>query len=332
MNRQKGIMLIAVSLIIIVFLVLLSAFLLRSTQESDLIKRQKENYEAFNLAEAGLDRAVVELKNDFDWSGISNALLGRGEYSVTVAPLSSTQRKVDCFGYIPQASSARQTCHIEASIKKAIPANFYENAIYSAEDIDPNGSRYLIDGKVRYAGEIDNTDHITGTITQDSSITPLARLDFSQLYTISAGQGNVYNAARLQDIQRGRDSFPTSFWYDQAQGVPNVVYVEEDLQLNGNIGTIGGFFVVAGDVLTDPSGGADSTINGNGQVAGCIYTLGEFTVNGGGGNLNIDGGVWSAEETGINGYATIQYNATYMQAIANLNINPDVQVVSWRQI
>lgn len=331
-NFKKGAILIVASLVLVVLLILAAAFIMRGTQERDLTQRQRESYQAFNLAEAALDRAIVELRGNFDWAGAANTALGSGEYSVNVASVSSSERRVDCSGYVPSFSAFRQRRQIEAHIRKAVPANFYENAIYSSGDIDPNGNSYLIDGKVRYADDIDNTDHITGTITQDPNISPLARLDFSQLHSISSTQGNVYDSARLREVQKGNDSFPSSFWYNQANNIPNVVYVEDDLQLNGNIGTIGGFFVVVGDVLTDPSGGADSTINGNGSIAGCIYTLGEFTVNGGGGNLNIDGGVWSAEETGINGNATVQYNAAYMNAISGLNINPDVQVLSWREV
>lgn len=343
MRRNKGVILIVVFFVVVIFLILLASFVFRGVQEKDLTQRQKENYEAFNLAEAGLDRAIVELRANFNWAGVSNISLGRGVYSVIVTSVSSDERKLDCYGYIPLAASARQSVHIEAQIRKSIPGGFYSNAVYSAGDVDFNGNSFSVvnneappdNTAVLYADEFDvqKPQNIIGASTQDPSISPLARLDFSQLHTISAGQGNVYNATRLQDIQRGRDSFPSSFWYDAPTNtVPNVVYVEEDLQLNGNIGTIGGFLVVAGDVLTDPSGGASATINGNGQINGCVYTLGEFQINGGGGNLNINGGVWAADEVGLNGNAAIQYNATYMNAISSLHINPDVQVVSWRQI
>jgi len=249
------------------------------------------------------------------------------------------ERKVDTFGYIPSVSAAQQKVSIEAYIRKAIPGGFYDNAIYSAGDIDLNGSSYLVDGDVIYAGSIDNPDNITGSVTNDPGISPLARLNYAELRAISIGQGNVYDTARLADVQNNTDSFPASFWYsvptdpaDPATGVPNVVYVEDDLQLNGNIGTIGGFFVVVGDVITDPNSSSETTINGNGQVEGCIYTLGDFRVNGGGGGLNVDGGVWSGDESRLNGNTTIQYNAFYMQAINKMGLHADVQIISWRQL
>ncbi|MEK6715592.1 MAG: hypothetical protein AABY43_06070 [Candidatus Omnitrophota bacterium] len=356
-NRRRGIILIVVSLVIVILLILLSVFIFKGVQEKDLIQRQKDTYEAFNLAEAGLDRAVTELKNDFNWAGITATALGRGEYSLTITSLSLTEREADCFGYIPSAASPSRTTHIKALIRKAIPANFYKNAVYSAGDVDFNGNSFSVanneappDNKaVIYADEYDvqNPENITGTSTQDANISPLARLDFTQLRAMSVAQGNLYDAARLQDVQQGSDTFPAAFWsaqgtdgidndsdnfIDEADERVNIVYIEGDLQLNGNIGSIGGFFVVAGDVLTDPSGGADATINGNGSISGCIYTLGEFTVNGGGGNLNVDGGIWAQDEVGINGNASVTYNASYMNAISGLSINPDVQVVAWQEV
>jgi hypothetical protein len=224
-----------------------------------------------------------------------------------------------------------------------VPPNFYDNAIYSAGDVDLNGSAYSITGKVRYADSIDNTDNIVGEITQDSTISPLARLDFEQLRTISTAQGNLYDEERLDD----GDAYPTTFWYtrgddsvdndsdgsiDEAdEWVPNVVYVEGDLTLNGNIGTIGGFFVVVGDVINTPDISQDAIINGRGQIEGAIYTRGIFRVNGGGGNLNVNGGVWSGELARLNGNATVTYNYDYMHAIDLLNIDADFQVESWRE-
>jgi hypothetical protein len=96
------------------------------------------------------------------------------------------------------------------------------------------------------------------------------------------------------------------------------------------VGTLGGFFVVVGDVITNPSGTYDATINGNGTIDGCIYTLGVFSVNGGGNRLNVNGGVWSGIEAELNGNATVTYNSDYMAAIKAHTL-PQVQIISWRE-
>lgn len=248
--------------------------------------------------------------------------------------LARSSAKITAHGFFPASGTVRAERIIEAIIEKYIPPDFFDNSVYSGGEVDFNGNSFIVsniepapDNKaVRYAGafEVQKPENIVGTTTSDTSISPLAMLDFPQLLAISQAQGNYYDTARLA----AKDPYPVSFWY--SLGVPNVVYVGGDLTLKGSVGTIGGFFVVAGDVITNPSGEYDATINGNGMIQGAVYTRGEFSVNGGGGGLNVDGGVWAGHEVELNGNATITYNKDYMDAIKGLNINPDVQINSWR--
>jgi hypothetical protein len=219
--------------------------------------------------------------------------------------------------------------------KKALPANFFNNALYVSGDATFNGTAYEVNGdpapevgNVVYSGSVSgDTSGVTGALIPDSSIVPLVNLDYAQLRQISSAQGNVYDAFRLST-----DTLPDSFWYDEAAGIPNVVYVETDLSLKGNIGTIGGFFVVVGDVLTNPGAVEDTTVDGNGQVNGCIYTRGKFRVNGGGNRLTVYGGVWAGEEIILNGNATVTYHPPYMNAIQGLSLSTDFQVLSWQEL
>jgi hypothetical protein len=341
----KGIALILSLLVVVTLVVLGTTIFSRSASESSHARRYLDSTRAFWLAEAGLNRALEELREDFNLSGTNlwSGYLGEGRYSVDVEDViidTQTAKRVTAHGFIP-ADNVRVERVIQAIMCKYIPPYFYDNAIYSAADVDLNGNAFSITGDVRYADSLDTNhpENINGTITYDPSISPLARLDFEQLLLISETQGNVYDEARLQDVNTGKDSFPTSFWYseptdpsDPTTGTPNIVYVQGDLQLNGNIGTIGGFFLVVGDVITNPDDTSDATINGNGEIEGVIYTRGEFDINGGGGNLNINGGVWAGEEAELNGNAHVAYNQDYMSAIEALNINPDVQVVSWEEL
>ncbi|MGE5197404.1 MAG: hypothetical protein ACM3IL_02745, partial [Deltaproteobacteria bacterium] len=162
-----------------------------------------------------------------------------------------------------------------------------------------------------------DTSHVTGDITNDPSISPLASLDFAQLRTISQSQGNYHDAYHLEG------PFPVSFWYDQPNHIPNVVFIEGSLTLKGNE-SAAGFFVVGGEVTYD------ATVNGNVGVAGCIYTRGNFTIKGGGNSLNIDGGVWTGESATLDGNAKITYNSDYMSAIQGLGINTRAQLTSWK--
>lgn len=336
--NKKGIALIITFAIILVLTILGSAIISRSISENNIARRYSEATQAFWLAEAGINRALYELRDDYNLDSISATQLGSGGYNVTIST-SGENRIVSSTGYIPFTGALRASRIIESTMSKNIPSNFYGNAIYSAGAVDLNGNAYSITGDILYADEIDNTGNVNGTITQDPSITPLARFDFEQLRALSSGQQNVYvvSGNNLVNEATGSENFPSSFWYspptdpdDPTTGTPNIVYIEGDLQLNGNIGTIGGFFVVVGDVINNPGETYDATVNGNGQIEGTIYTRGEFRINGGGGNLNVNGGVWAGEEARLNGNAHVSYNNSYMSAIENLNLNADVQITSWR--
>ena len=336
MNKKGSILIL--SIFVIAILMILGVTLLsQSISEHNLAERYLNSTHAFWAAEAGVNRAIEELRSNYSqcgvkvWFGTLSSV--DGGYEVDVACVGE-DRNITVRGFVPAVSPQTQRV-LEAVIRKEIPTNFYDNAVYSAGDVDLNGTSYSITGDVIYADTIDNPDNITEDVTQDPSIAPLALLDFEQLLTISQSQGNFYDEDRLDS----GDSFPISFWFlppdDSVEppivGIPNIVYVTEDLELKGNIGTVGGFFVVVGDVITSPDDVEDATINGNGQIEGMIYTRGEFRINGGGGNLTIDGAIWAGEEVRLNGNAHIAFNQDYMTALETLDIDAGAQVVSWRE-
>ncbi|MGD9015279.1 MAG: hypothetical protein PVI33_04575 [Candidatus Omnitrophota bacterium] len=338
--NKRGVILVACYMVIVVLTILGVGFIARSVSGKNLAQRHTDSTKAFWLAEAGVAHALHELKSDFNLSGenLCSGVLGQGGYSVDVQ-IAGEGRSVTAYSAVPAAGQARAQHTIEAMISAGTPENFYDQAVYSAGDVDFNGNSYIVDGDVLYAGDsyIQNPENINGEVTQDPQASPLARFDFEELLAISATQGNVYDASRLQDVRNGTDSFPISFWFevptdptDPATGTPNVVYVLTDLQLNGNIGTIGGFYVVVGDVVTNPGAVEDLTINGNGQIDGMVYTRGEFRINGGGAGLNISGGVWAGEEVRLNGSVHIEINQDFMTSLEALDINVEPQIVWWR--
>jgi len=347
LNNKRGSVLIMVYVVLGALMLLSSVFFSRIVSDRKLFDIGRGRQEAFYLAEAAVDRGIAELDNS--WSGYSGTggtpvALGRGEYEISVSVISATQKKILADGYIPDASSPQAERHIEAIAKKQSPLNFYDNAIYSADEVDINGTAYSVTGDVIYADSISgDTSNISGSMTQDASISPLAQFDWAILRAIAVAQGNLYDTARIKDVETNKDTYPGDFWYsaptdvlDPTTGTPNVVYVEGDMTLNGTIGTIGGFMLVVGDVLTDPDDTGSSTLNGVGTVEGCIYSSGNFKVNGGGGGLNVDGGVWAGLEAEMNGNCNIAYNEFFMDAVEHLvNSNSAgsvVQLLSWREL
>lgn len=298
-----------------------------------LTKRSTQSISAFYLAESGIQKALYELRKDYAWAGegpvyIDWAGQHKGQYEVSVAVIEDDKRRVVSTGYFPQKSGALVKRSIEVDIKPATPPWFFDNAIVSGESVDLNGS-YTVDGSIMYGETVEPGD----TPNSQKFEEDLPLLSFDQLRSIAVSQikGNGQNNLYTQtDIDNGKP-FPSSFWFDEANGIPNVVYVETNLVLRGSVGTIGGFFVVAGDVITNPGAEADTTINGNGTIDGTVYTLGEFRINGGGNGLGVTGGVWAKDDVVLNGNATVTYNQAYMNAIRGLNITFKPQIISWKE-
>ncbi|HAJ57808.1 MAG TPA: hypothetical protein DCL35_08645 [Candidatus Omnitrophica bacterium] len=345
MLNQRGSILIAAYIILLSLLAFGGIFFSRSVSDRKLLDINRERQEAFYLAETAVDKGLEELRDNYSYAGSASPVaFARGEYEIVVTSLSSSRRKVMAYGYVPDKAQARARRVIEAITKRDSPPNFFDHAIYSANDIDFNGGSYAVNGDVIYADTVDNPGNVTGTVTQDSEISPLAQFDFAALRDIAISQGNLYDVARLDLVKNKQDSYPADFWnvpptgdpIDPATGTPNVVYVEGDMVLNGDIGTIGGFFLVVGDVVTNPDSTSDTTINGNGEVDGCIYTTGDFRINGGGGGLNVNGGVWAGNEARLNGNATITYGQDFMDAIKSMiesqGLSSKAQILTWREI
>ncbi|MBI5873878.1 MAG: hypothetical protein HZB36_07030 [Candidatus Omnitrophica bacterium] len=344
LNRRRGSILIAAYIVLLSLLIFGGIFFARSISDRKLFDINRERQEAFYLAESAVDRGIEELRANSSYAGTSSPVaFGRGEYEIVVTTLSSSRKMIMAYGYVPNKTQKRAQRTIEVITKAETPPDFFDYAIYSANDVDFNGNSYDVTGDVIYADTIDNEGRVVGTVTPDPTISPLAQFDFAAMREIAVAQGNLYDSSRLDDVQTGSDSFPGDFWYsdptdpsDPTTGIPNVVYVEGDMVLNGNIGIIGGFFLVVGDVLTDPDATYDTTINGIGEIAGCIYTTGDFRINGGGGGLNVDGGVWAGNEARLNGNANIAYNQDYMYSIKAMvesqSLGSVVQLFSWREI
>lgn len=314
---RRGAVLILSYAVVMVLTILSSAFIMRTVSENNIARRYAESAQAFWLAEAGVSQALRNLRADYNSSDIGDTPLGAGGYAVDITANIDGTRTLSSRGFIPFSGQNRAARSIEVVVNKVVFASddFYSNAIYSGGDIVINGTSYSIDGDVVYAGSISDTANITGDVTQDSSISPLLLLNFNQLRAMSQSQSNYHDTGHLDG------PFPDSFWYNEDNAIPNVVFLEGSLDLSGKT-HVGGFFVVGGDVSYD------ANISGNVSVDGVIYTQGGFTISGGGSALNVNGGVWASQVT-LNGGVELAYNPAFMSAIDGLEIDTDVQIISW---
>lgn len=325
--NNRGVALILSFILIAVLTVLGAASLSRSISESRIARRYSESTQAFWLAEAGINRALNELRFNYSTSGsgLWSTPMGAGRYEVDVAVtgVGNQGRLVTSYGCIPDVTcnSSRAQRIIEAIMVKIVspgPANFFNNAVYTPGNVNISGSAYSVTGDVRYGNTITPDPPVnipSANNIHDSSITALARFDFDQLRAMSQSQGNYHDATH-------NPSFPETFW--KSTGVPNIVFIEGNFDISGKKQTVGGFVIVGGDLLYD------AEITGNAAVDGVIYTLGTCNVKGGGGvPFNVNGGIWAGQGVTITGSTVIEYNSDYMNAINNLNLIFTVQISNW---
>ncbi|NQT28193.1 MAG: hypothetical protein HQ570_01190 [Candidatus Omnitrophica bacterium] len=354
--KRKAFALI-LSLIVVVVLAIVGAVMLsRSISESRLAQRELESAQAFWAAEAGVNKALYELKQgstfDNESAGTNKwpVSLTQGGYSIGLGAKSGNSRTVTVSGYFP-ATSPTMTRKIEVVVSKPpLPPNLFDHAIYTSGDLTSNGAAGSVTGNIIVGGTFtDNGGTTMGTPTIDSSINPIARLNFGDLEIASIAQNNDYETSKngkkyYEPGTTTEKALPGDFWYTTAddgvdndgddivdeadEWVPNIVYIDGDIDISGS-GTVGGFFIVGGDMI------ADATLGGSGILDGIIYMLGELAINGGGGEdtLNINGGILAGGNTTLNGNPTIEYNSAYMNAIKNNTpVDSDPGINSWKDI
>ena len=345
--NKSGVALVLGFMVIAVLTILSIAIISRSISESRIVQRYVESTQAFWLAEAGVNRALYELKKNPNLSIGNNLLsptptLGMGKYNFDLVDKSGNPGvqtyTVKAFGCVPVdcncVSTSDNNCRVSRVLQavmnqyQVIPPAFYDNAIYSAGDVNI-GSNCVVNGDVFSGGTV--TGPVNGDVTQndpDLHNNGLPALSFSVLRQISIDQG-WYNP------NTNKTTYPTdSFWYEAPSpsnptGTPNVVFVNGDFTLVGGKKVVKGFIVVGGDTIYN------AEIGGNASIDGCLYTRGNIWMHGGGGSvINIDGGVWAGGTTTITGNEQINFDPPghgreYMEAIKNLGINTDVQINSW---
>jgi hypothetical protein len=202
------------------------------------------------------------------------------------------------------------------------------------------GNAYTIDGDVFYDEDSDfNVQHpenITGDIATGTPVDFLEDIDYDILRDTALFQESSDTYDHYLDSENWHSSNLTAdFWYDESIGMPNVVYVDGDgnVNMSGNI-NLGGFIIIAS---------GDCNISGTVSIQGCLLVLGDLNITG---TSDITGGVWAsgtitdedADGVTIRGDSGIIYDGDYMDAVEGLNFlkgdygKDQVRVLSWREI
>ncbi|MFQ5803130.1 MAG: PilX N-terminal domain-containing pilus assembly protein [Candidatus Methylomirabilales bacterium] len=127
-REQKGIALVITLLVMTLLLIIGSAFLSISSTETLIAINERKRVQAFQLAEAGAERAIAELVKDRTFTGTGVAVeqtLGPGSYTTTVTnlvPLPGVvePRQIISTGFVG-SPPLRATAQVQVQIQRGSP-------------------------------------------------------------------------------------------------------------------------------------------------------------------------------------------------------------------
>ncbi len=336
-KKNKGIALILVYLLLLLLVIFLGTFFYAAIQAMKISQNRINSTRAFYAAESGLDVALQNLSNPLSTGNLGGPPV-TAQYVAASTPLSPTEYTISSTGYSPSSTaSPRAEVTLQAAAEIIANDEFFDNALYSASNLTLKGNAYNITGDVFYNedGMLDvaHPENITGTITAGEPIDFSTDIDYNLLYTMAQAQQASDVFDHVVDVDDwGSGSFPADFWYDEPNGIPNVIYVEGagDLDIGGNV-NIGGFLVITS---------GDCQISGTVTLEGCLLATDDLKVSG---TVNATGGLWAGgvidDEGGnkdgafISGNITLTFDQTFMDAIENMNFLSAGTVVltSWQE-
>ncbi len=121
LDTEQGSALITALIFITILGMLASAFLYNILATNSSFKRTSNLQVAFNLAEAGIDKAIAELsRSSSTYSGEEDTPLGEGTFSVSV--LTSEEEAGEMLiistGYIPHSPGSKAKRTVKATVRR----------------------------------------------------------------------------------------------------------------------------------------------------------------------------------------------------------------------
>lgn len=134
---KRGIALVMSCLLIALMTAYGSAMMVQSLTEQQSAQRFLRLSAAFQAAEAGLDRTLIEFKTNSNWTGATYTTTLKGGYDVTVTNLSATLRKVVVTGHYPSDTTTTygyQSRQVEGTV--SVQEALFNYALFAATTID----------------------------------------------------------------------------------------------------------------------------------------------------------------------------------------------------
>ena len=262
--NQKGMALLTTLIFVFVLVTLAVALLTMTSNDTKLSALQRDSTKAFYIAEAGIEKTLYILKNDYesdqDWNtGITEHTskpgdFDEGTYTVYLSNLSSNNVTIKSKGVVYNKST--RYVQVDATVGNL---SVWDNAIFAGS----GQSGKVINGNVDIRGSV----HILGT----AGTTAMEALDI----TGTAGIGNNYDG--MDSDMRSRVTNP-----------PTTVFNGETVDtLNAKLR------VMYGDVnLSGTATVGDPDISGNSykETLDGVYINGDFGGTGGANNVYSDNG------------------------------------------
>lgn len=296
-KNKKGFILIASYMVIMVLVILATAFSTRSLGERRVADKDRDALQAFWLAEAGIDKAISELSTISLDTRISNTLGSGKTYTYYVQQLNPIKYLINSKGGIPGTAK-----------------NDANNIIYRVESIVEypisNADSSSVTSAITASGDVT----VGGNTEVNGVIDDNAIVDFEETFGVSKEtmENNVVNI--LTDPENNVPGVTSSTWV-------NLDLIDE-MKISDSGWTGNGILVVNGDLR----------ITG-GHFEGIIWVIGTLWVSG---NPIIDGAIYAESgaefETTLTGNPTVNFdNEAISDAFGFLPSNIPPYLTGWRE-
>jgi Tfp pilus assembly protein PilX len=318
MNR-RGIVLIVSFMVVVALAILGSVIMSRSVSERFIAQRYAESMKAFWLAEAGVNRALNELKADYNVSSGDckwETNLGSGRYCVDLSGEDANGRRtLTAHGYIPSTTPSRAERKISVLVQSSgsNPSNpgLIQYAVDTTGSLDISGSAKTVPPELSHQGSNLDFDEVFGM--SEDAVKALA------VKAASEGNGYVYTDPPTNQLP-----------------VDGITWIE----LTGsNKFNISGQWSGTGLLIVNGNGSnvaLEITGSGNMTFTGMIWVIGKVKIAG---KATITGAIFAESMTGIEsevtGNSTISFSIPAVEGAFGLlggGSAVGLDVLSWREL
>lgn len=165
---------LAVVLVMLATSAMLTATYFESVGFHTLVSYRELNRErASHFAEAGINRALYELRQDVNWTGVGETALGDGTYEVAVIS-AGADRTIESIGYIPEKSNFKAKRKIKVTLTRSPGASSFRYGIQAGTGGLTMNSEAKVYGNVYSNGNIvcNSNSKILGDGKAVGTITP----------------------------------------------------------------------------------------------------------------------------------------------------------------